>query len=79
MTQIICWRFLASRKESHRFYTSLSSLRSFEQSSYQTFVSWILSINYIMLYTVAVVPFVLLYLSGGTNTTVEESNVTNTA
>ena len=31
-----------------------------------------------MLYTVAVVPFVLLYLSGGTNTALEESGVPNT-
>ena len=63
-TQVCCWRLIKSRKDSRQFYTSLETLESFEKSKYQSFVSFMLSLNYILLYGVAIAPFILIFSSG---------------
>ena len=57
---VCCWRLLRARRLSHRFHTSNESLLAFEKSKYQNFVSILISVNYIILYTVLLYPFVLI-------------------
>ena len=58
--QVCCWRFLRSRRASTKFFTSNQTLKSIEKSGYSVFVSLLISFNYIMLYSVVIVPFVLI-------------------
>merc|ERR1719464_2161412 len=66
--QVCCWRLLRARRLSHRFHASDVSLHSFEKSRYQSFISILISANYIILYLVLLYPFVLIAqekLAGG--------------
>jgi len=58
----MCWRFLRSRSVSTKFYTSVASLIAFEKSGCQPCVSILISLNYMIMYAVVIVPFVLLAL-----------------
>jgi len=58
----MCWRFLRSRKVSTKFYTSSASLIAFEKSGCQPCVSVLISLNYMIIYAVVIVPFVMLAL-----------------
>ena len=59
-TQVCCWRFLRSRRLSTKFYTGEDSMVSMENSGYSVFVSLLISFNYLILYAVVIVPFVLI-------------------
>ena len=59
----MCWRFLRARRQTTKFHQGNESLNSLEKSSYTSFVSLLISINYLMLYAVVIVPFVLIMLS----------------
>jgi hypothetical protein len=61
-TQVMCWRFLRARHLSTKFHASKESLMVLEKSGCQVFVSLLISINYIMLLTEIIVPFVLLIM-----------------
>lgn len=58
--QVCCWRFLRSRRTSTKFHTSENTLNGIERSGYSVFVSLLISFNYLMLYAVVIVPFVLI-------------------
>ena len=67
--QVCCWRLLRARRLSHRFHASDESLLAFEKSKYQGFIAILISVNYLILYTVLLYPFVLIAqekLFGGT-------------
>jgi len=59
-TQVCCWRFLRSRRLSTKFFTGEDSLIGIENSGYSVFVSLLISFNYLILYAVVIVPFVLI-------------------
>ena len=42
------------------FHASQESLAAFEKSKYQSFISVLISVNYLILYTVLLYPFILL-------------------
>ena len=58
--QVCCWRLLRARRHSHRFHASSESLLAFEKSKYQSFISILISVNYLILYTVLLYPFILI-------------------
>ena len=64
--QVCCWGLLRSRKRAQIFHTNIETLEAFERSKYQNFVAILLSLNYILLYAVAIAPFVLIF--GGKET-----------
>lgn len=59
--QVCCWRFLRSRRRANMFHTSVASLQQFEKSKCQNFISLLLTINYLLLYAVAIIPFVIIF------------------
>ena len=59
-TQVCCWRFLRSRRQSTKFYTGENAFQNIETSGYSVTVSMLISFNYLMLYAVVIVPFVLI-------------------
>ena len=61
-TQISCWRFLRARRKSHHFHTGPDALNGLEKSSCTSLVKWLISFNYLLLYAVVIVPFVLILL-----------------
>lgn len=58
--QVCCWRFLRSRRLSTKFYTGNDAILNMENSAYSVFVSLLISFNYLILYAVVIVPFVLI-------------------
>ena len=58
--QVCCWRFLRSRRVTTKFYTSETTLKSIEKSGYSVCVGLLISFNYLILYAVVIVPFVLI-------------------
>ena len=53
---------LRARYHSNLFYTSQEALEVLEKSKWQTFISMLISFNYLTLYVVIIVPFVLVIL-----------------
>ena len=62
-TQICCWRFLSARRQSVKFYMSHETLDFFERSGCSVFTGLLISFNYLLLYAVVIVPFVLVLTS----------------
>ena len=62
-TQICCWRFLKSRRLSTKFYIGNETLNGLEKSKLTTCISLLISFNYLVLYAVVIVPFVLIALA----------------
>ena len=62
-TQICCWRFLSARRQSAKFYMSRETLEFFEKSGCSVFTGLLISFNYLLLYAVVIVPFVLVLTS----------------
>ena len=58
--QVCCWRFLRSRRLSNKFYTGNDALYKIESKGSSLFVSLLISFNYLMLYSVVIIPFVLI-------------------
>ena len=59
-TQVACWRFLRARRLSTKFYTGNDTLMRMEKSGCTKCVSLLISINYLALYAVVIVPFILI-------------------
>lgn len=58
----MCWRFLKSRRTAVKFHTGNQTLEKLEASAFQVCVSLLISLNYLVLYAVVIVPFVLLIM-----------------
>lgn len=61
-TQICCWRFLKARRQSTKFYTGKDTLEKLEKSKLTYCISLLISFNYLVLYAVVIVPFILISL-----------------
>jgi hypothetical protein len=59
---------MRSRKLSGKFYTGEDTLHGLEKSSYTGFVSLLISFNYISLYAIVIVPFVMIMLKDDVET-----------
>ena len=62
-TQICCWRFLRSRRLSTKFYTGNETLNALEKSKITFCISLLISFNYLVLYAVIIVPFILISIA----------------
>ena len=60
LTQVACWRFLRARRLSTKFFTGEVTLHSMEKSKFNVCVGLLISFNYLVLYAVVIVPFVLI-------------------
>lgn len=59
-TQICCWRFLRARRSSTKFFTGNETLDKVEKTSCTSCINFLISFNYLALYAVVIVPFVLI-------------------
>ena len=59
--QVCCWRLIRARKRTQEFHTSIDGLVAFEKSKYQHFVALLMTLNYLLLYGVALAPFILIF------------------
>lgn len=59
-TQICCWRFLKARRLSTKYYMGKETLEKLEKSKMTVCFSLLISFNYVLLYAVIIVPFVLI-------------------
>ena len=53
---------MRARYHSNLFHTSQEALEALEKSKWQTFISVLISLNYLALYVVIICPFVLIIL-----------------
>ena len=57
--EVCCWRVLRARYQTGLFHTSEKALEVLEKSRCQTFIAGLISFNYLALYFVIIIPFVL--------------------
>lgn len=60
ITQVCCWRFLRARRQSTKFHASKEVLEKMEKSGFTKCASLLISVNYLALYAVVIVPFILI-------------------
>ena len=60
--EVCCWRLLRARYKVGLFHTSERALEKLEKSRCQTFIAGLISFNYLALYFVIIIPFILTIL-----------------
>ena len=57
--EICCWRLLRARLNTNEFFTSEETIRNFETSKTLAIIGWLLTVNLFLMYTIALLPFVI--------------------